>query len=108
MLCLVGGYNEIDLFYYGGDEDNDKVIREDLQSVFGEITKIRQTPAWKYYPLRLLQETSLIHSLKGKPLFYLDQKTYTPVFSNDALTATLRVLAFVLLIVGLLPLLPFT
>ena len=66
---------EIDLFYYGGDEDNDKVIREDLQSVFGEITKIRQTPAWKYYPLRLLQETSLIHSLKGISLKHLPRKT---------------------------------
>jgi signal transduction histidine kinase len=39
----------------------------------------------------------LINSLKGLPLFYLEPKTYTPVYSNDALTATLRVLAFVLL-----------
>ena len=42
--------------------------------------------------------SNLVHSLKGKPLFYLEAKTYTPVFANDALTATLRVLALVLLL----------
>jgi len=39
-----------------------------------------------------------IHSIGGKPLFYLEPKTYTPVFANDALTATLRVLSLVLLL----------
>ena len=39
----------------------------------------------------------LIRSREGKPLFYLEPKTYMPIFANDAVTATLRVLAFLLL-----------
>jgi two-component system nitrogen regulation sensor histidine kinase NtrY len=40
---------------------------------------------------------TVIRSLKGKPLFHIEQKAYTPVHADDLLTALLRVLAFVLL-----------
>ncbi|ANE49966.1 sensor histidine kinase [Flavisolibacter tropicus] len=40
----------------------------------------------------------LIRSLHGKPLFHLEPKTYMPIFANDAVTVTLRILAFLLLL----------
>lgn len=65
---------QINLFYYEGYEDKEELFKEDLQTVFQQITSIRKTPKWKYYPLRLLQELSIFPSLKGISLKHLPRK----------------------------------
>ena len=62
---------EMDLFYYEGYENREDIFIKDLQSVFQNIRLIRHTPKWKYYPLRLLQEFSLIPSFRGLSLKHL-------------------------------------
>ena len=62
---------KIDLFYYEGNEDKEKLFIDDLRSVFQKITRIRHTPKWKYYPLRFLQEFSIFSSLAGISLKHL-------------------------------------
>jgi hypothetical protein len=61
----------IDLFYYEGYEEKETVFINDLKSVFQNITCIRRTPKWKYFPLRLLQEFSLVPALRGVSLKHL-------------------------------------
>jgi signal transduction histidine kinase len=43
----------------------------------------------------------IIHSLKGKPLFYITGKAHTPIMANDSVTLTLRLFALVLLLLFL-------
>ncbi len=64
---------EMDLFYYEGFEDREALFIDDLKMVFREITRIRHTPAWKYYPVRLLQESAIFPSLRGISLKHLPQ-----------------------------------
>jgi hypothetical protein len=62
---------EIDLFYYEGYEDRETIFLDDMKRVFRKITRIRQTPSWKYYPLRLLQEFSIFQAFRGISLKHL-------------------------------------
>ncbi|MCU7552497.1 HAMP domain-containing histidine kinase [Chitinophagaceae bacterium LB-8] len=43
----------------------------------------------------------VIHSLKGKPLFYIKGKTYMPIAAIDSITLTLRIFALILLLLFL-------
>jgi two-component system, NtrC family, nitrogen regulation sensor histidine kinase NtrY len=40
----------------------------------------------------------VIHSLSGKPLFYIAEKAYMPIIANDTITLTLRFFALILLL----------
>ena len=88
MTNNVVAYGMIPVYYdYGSTSSNY------LQSHF-----VYDKEASKRISLTTQRTAYPINSLSTKTLFYIAQKVYTPLAKNDMITATLRIMAFILLL----------
>ncbi len=74
---------ELDLYYYNNFGSKEHLFNKELQAVFNQIKVIPQTPTWKYYPLRILRELSLLPLLAGVPLKLLPPKEIVTAIKKE-------------------------